>query len=175
MLDSPSSILTQRFELLKKKFSPRRHQRSSSILHGENDHEMKTKVKLSKRKHQKCFYSAEQYKIIERAKTCMVRLESTHRQSLTLNTTYLIGKTMDEQIILLPKQLIEQANVITLTDDGDFRRQEQTNYLPSIDYSDISEDDEVIEPFRKKEIFKSTKTPYTSQGNVVTCITGSFN
>jgi hypothetical protein len=171
---SQSSILTQRLETLKKGFSRhRRHRRSSSILHSDNNHEMKSKTKLLKRNHRKCFYSSEQYKTIERAKRCIVKLESTYRQNLKLNTTYLIGKTLEEQMILLPKQLLEQANIITITDDN-ILQQEQTNNLSSIDYSDIS-DDEDIEPLRKKELFKPTKTTYTSQGNVVTCITGSFN
>jgi hypothetical protein len=96
----------------------------------------------------------------------MVKLESTYRQNLKLNTTYLIGMTLEEQMVLLPKQLIEQANVITMTDDDSL--QEQTN-------NSSSTDDDDIEPLRKQENFKSTKTPYTSQGNVVTCVTGSFN
>ena len=76
-------------------------------------------------------------------------------------------------MILLPKQLIEQANVITIT-DNDVLQQQQTNILPSTDYSDISDDDD-FEPLRKKGPFKPTKTAYTSHGNLVTCITGSFN
>jgi hypothetical protein len=179
---SSSSTLTQRFETLKKKFSGhRRHRHSSSTsnsLQNENNHKIKNKIKLFKRNHQKYFYSAEQYKIIEKAKHCRVILEPTYRQDLKLNTTYLIGKTIEGQMILLPKQLIEQANVITITDNDisqqQQQQQEQTNNLSSIDYSDIS-DDEDIEPSRKKGIFKTSKTTYTSQGNVVTCITGSFN
>jgi hypothetical protein len=184
MVDSSpsSSTLTQRFELLKKTFSStsthHHRRRSSSIihsLHGENVHENENQIKSFKRHRRKFYYSTEQYKTIERAKSCMVTLESTYRQSLELNTTYLIGKTLEGQTILLPKQLIEQANVITITDDDDILQQEQINILPSIDYSDISDDDEGIEPLRKKGTFNSTKTAYTSQGNVVTCITGSFD
>jgi len=173
---SQSSILTQRLETLKKKFSRHRRRRSSSTshsLHSDNNHKMKSKIKLFKKNHRKYFYSSEQYKTIERAKRCIVKLESTYRQSLNLNTTYLIGKTLEGQMILLPKQLIEQANIITITDDN-ILEQEQTNNLSSIDYSDIS-DDEGLEPSRKKGLFKPSKTTYTSQGNVVTCITGSFN
>jgi hypothetical protein len=97
----------------------------------------------------------------------MVKLESTYRQNLELNTTYLIGNTLEGQTILLPKQLIEQANLITIANDDSL---EETNNLSSTD-----NDDEEIESSKIKENFKSIKTPYTSQGNVVTCITGSFN
>jgi len=136
---------------------------------------MKSKIKLFKKNHRKYFYSSEQYKTIERAKRCIVKLESTYRQSLNLNTTYLIGKTLEGQMILLPKQLIEQADVITITDNHNIHlQQEQLNNSSSMDYSDIS-DDEDITPSKTKGTFKPTKTPYTSQGNVVTCITGSFN
>jgi hypothetical protein len=84
----------------------------------------------------------------------MVSLESTFRNNIELNTTYLIGKTIEGQVVLLPKQLIEQANVVT---------------------EDSSDDDDDINPSKKKGTFKTTKTAYTSQGNVVTCITGSFD
>jgi hypothetical protein len=120
-----------------------------------------------KRRHRKCFYSTEQYKTIEKAKRCRVTLESTYRHGLQLNTTYLIGTTIEGQMILLPKQLIQLT-------DNDILQQQQTNILLSKDYSDIS-DEEDIEPRRKKKIFKPTKTAYASHGNVVTCITGSFN
>jgi len=130
-------------------------------------------MKSFKRRHRKCFYSTEQYKTIEKAKRCRVTLESTYRHNLQLNTTYLIGTTIEGQMILLPKQLIEQANVIGMT-DNDILQQQQTNVLLSTDYSDIS-DDEDLETRRKKKIFKPTKTAYASHGNVVTCITGSFN
>jgi hypothetical protein len=169
MLDSTSSSssLTQRFETIKKSFSRHRRQRSSSISPIENEHKIKNKIKLNKRNNQKCFYSSQRYQTIERAKSCMVKLESTYRQNLELNTTYLIGNTLEGQTILLPKQLIEQANLITIENDDSL---EETNNLSSTD-----NDDEEIESSKIKENFKSIKTPYTSQGNVVTCITGSFN
>ena len=97
----------------------------------------------------------------------MVKLESNFRQNLKLNTTYLIGTTVEEQMVLLPKQLIEQANVITIPDDDSL--QEQINHSSSTDGEDESES------LQKREHFRSSKTPYTSQGNVVTCVTGSFN
>jgi hypothetical protein len=184
MVDSSpsSSTLTQRFESLKKTFSSsihpppsRRRRRSSSIahsLHGENVHENENQIKSFKRHRRKFYYSTEQYNTIERAKTCMVTLESTYRQNLELNTTYLVGKTLEGQMILLPKQLIEQANVITVT-DNDILQHEQIDILPSTNYSDMSDED--TEPLRKKGTFKTTNKAYTSQGNVVTCITGSFD
>lgn len=61
-------------------------------------------------------------------------------------------------MILLPKDLIEQANIITMDEN-------------QIDLSD----EETIEPSRKQGEFQSNKSAYTSQGNVVTCVTGSFN
>lgn len=61
-------------------------------------------------------------------------------------------------MILLPKDLIEQANIITMDEN-------------QIDLSD----EETIEPSRKQGEFQSSKFAYTSQGNVVTCVTGSFN
>lgn len=176
---SSSSSLTQRLDMLKKSVSThqQRRQRYRSTSHSDNNHEIKNQIKLLKRNHQKCFYSTEQYKTIEKAKRCIVKLESTYRQDLKLNTTYLIGKTLEGQTILLPKQLIEQANIITLSDNN-ILEQEQINSSSSKDHSDISDDDdddEDLELSRKNKVFKSTKTTYTSQGNVVTCITGSFN
>ena len=155
MLDSTSSsTLFERFEAIKKSFSRhrRRRPRSSSISTSENNHEITHQMKLVKQHDDKYFYSS-----VEQAKCCMVTLESTYRENLEQNTTYLIGKSREGQMILFPKQLIEQVNGITMTDDLE------------------QSDDETIEPLRKKGSFKSTKTPYTSQGNIVTCVTGSFN
>ena len=170
---SSSSSLTQRLEAIKKSFS-RSHQRSSSTSTIENERKIKNKLKSTKRNTRKCFYSSEQDETFERAKSCMVSLESTYRENLKLNTTYLIGTTLEEQIVLLPKQLIEQANVITITDDDNV--QDHTNNSSSTEYSDNdNDDDDEIVRSKTRENFQSTKTPYTSQGNVVTCITGSFN
>ncbi|CAF0754565.1 unnamed protein product [Adineta steineri] len=183
ILDSSSTTatLTQRLDSLKKTFSssfpthrrPRRlHSSSTSLtLHGKNDHENENQLKTLKRHRQKLFYSTKQYQTIEKAKRCRVSLESTYRDNLQLNTTYLIRTINDGQMILLPKKLLEQANIIPII-DNDILQQQQTNILHSTDYSDLS-DDEDKEPLREKGIFKSTKTAYTSHGNVVTSLTNT--
>ena len=66
-------------------------------------------------------------------------LESTYRHTLELNTTYLVGKTREGHMILLPKHLIEHANLITFLDQDVLRKQQQhNNRLPPIEYSDVS-------------------------------------
>ncbi|CAF0933838.1 unnamed protein product [Rotaria sp. Silwood1] len=202
MVDSPasSSTLLQRLESLKKAFSTpihhhhhhyrrRRRLHSSSTLHsshGKNNHKNETKKKSFKQRRRKVFYSTEQHQTIEQSKRCIVTLESSYRNNLELNTTYLIGKTTEGQIILVPKQLIEPDNIITITDNIILQQQEP-NIMPSMNYSDMSidsnddddddddNDENDIEPLTKKGTFKTTKTAYTSQGNVVTCVTGSFD
>ncbi|CAF2965068.1 unnamed protein product [Rotaria sp. Silwood2] len=193
MIDLPASspTLIQRLESLKKTFSTpihhhhhhhhhhrRRRLHSSSTLHsshGTNNHKNETEIKLLKPRRRKVFYSTAQHQTIEQSKRCIVTLESTYRHNLELNTTYLIGKTIEGQIILVPKQLIEPDNIITITDNIILQQQE-SNITPSMNYSDVpNDDDDDIEPFTKTETFKTTKTAYTSQGNVVTCVTGSFD
>ncbi|CAF1305452.1 unnamed protein product [Rotaria sordida] len=194
MLDSPasSSTLIQRLESLKKTFATpihhhhhhhrhhhRRRLHSSSALHSshsKNNHKNETKKKSFKRHHRKIFYSTKQHQTIEQSKRCIVTLESTYRQNLELNTTYLIGKTIEGQIILLQKQLIEPDNIITITDDI-ILQQQKPNIISSLNSSVKSNDDDEdeIESLKKKGPFETTKTAYTSQGNVVTCITGSFD
>ena len=115
----------------------------------------------SKRQRGKLFYSSEQYETIERAKRCRVTLESTYRDNLALNTTYLVGKTLEGQMFILSKQLLEQADATA-----------------KISREDEDEDDESIQSTRPSTISRSFQirpTTYTSQGNVVTCITGSFD
>ncbi|CAF1423705.1 unnamed protein product [Rotaria magnacalcarata] len=185
-LPSSSEALIQRLESLKKTFSlpivqprGRGHPRSLSSV---NKHKNENKTKLSKRNCRQVSYSDEQLQTIEQAKhPCIVKLETTYRHSLELNTTYLIHKTIDGQMILVPKKLIEQEGLNSITDDIILQRL-NTDSIPSTNYSDISNDDdndnddeEDIEPCKKKRIFKTAKTTYTSQGNVVTCVTGSFN
>ncbi|CAF0899500.1 unnamed protein product [Adineta ricciae] len=176
VLDShPSStILAQRFESLKKTFSSsspshrqrcrRRHRQSSSTsstFHGENDHGNVNELKAVKRRRRKLFYSTEQYQTIVNAKRCRVSLESTYRYSLQLNTTYLIRTLNDGQMILLPKELFERIS--------------DKSILPSTDYSQVSDDGEDLETPKEPSLFQSSKTSYASHGNVVTCVTGSFN
>jgi hypothetical protein len=67
--------------------------------------------------------------------------------------------------MLLPKQLIEQANVITLNENNNIIEDEQIED----NQSDISDNNEQI------SVTDIIKTPYISQGNVVRCVTGSFD
>lgn len=180
---SSSSILVQRLESLKSTFSkpirrgrgrpPHRH----SSTH-ENKRKDKNKTKLLKRTRQKVSHSNKRFRTVESiSRDCIVKLESTYRHSLELDTTYIIGKTNDGQTVLLPKKLIEQENLVTLADNLIPRRL-KTDSASSTNESDISDngktsDDEKL--CKKKKIFNTTKTAYTSQGNVVTCVTGSFN
>lgn len=112
-----------------------------------------------KRQRGKLFYSTEQYETIERAKRCRVTLESTYRDNLALNTTYLVGKTLEGQMFLLSKQLLEQADATSkISREGE----------------DEDDDDEQSSRTPAR-VFQTRQTTYTSQGNVVTCITGSFD
>ncbi|UJR27983.1 hypothetical protein I4U23_009241 [Adineta vaga] len=175
---SSSSILTQRLDSLKKTFTSsssshhrrrRHHSQSSSTsptCHGKNDHEDANQLKLVKRHRRKLFYSTERYQTIEKAKRCRVSLESSYRHNLQLDKTYLIRTTNEGQMILLSKDLLEEANVLAISN---------TNLSSSTDYSNVSDDDDNLESTRKTSSFQFTKTSYTSHGNVVTCVTGSFN
>jgi hypothetical protein len=66
--------------------------------------------------------------------------------------------------MLLPKQLIEQANVITINENNIIEEEEiNMNHL------DISDENKQI------SVTDILKTNYISQGNVVRCVTGSFD
>jgi len=66
--------------------------------------------------------------------------------------------------MLLPKQLIEQANVITINENNIIEEEEiNMNHL------DISDENKQI------SVTDILKTSYISQGNVVRCVTGSFD
>jgi hypothetical protein len=108
------------------------------------------------------------YKLIEESKHCIVGLETTYRDGLELNTTYLVGKTLEGETMLLPKQLIEQANVITISEDNIIENEQIDN-----NHSDIS--DENNNDHEQLSVTDILKTPYISQGNVVRCVTGSFD
>lgn len=182
MNTSPSSTLTQRLQSIKEGFSgstchrrrrgggPSQSSSTSPSLHVQSNHGQQ--MKSFKRHRQKLFYSTEHYKTLERAKRCTVTLESNYRHNLELNTTYLIGKTTEGQMFLLPKQLVEQANTAMSTDGSAVHES-----FPAIDYSDVSEDEEseCKTPSRKSGTFQTAKSAYSSQGNIVTCVTGSFN
>lgn len=92
--------------------------------------------------------------LINDSKYCIVALETTYRDALELNTTYLLGKTFEGETMLLPKQLIEQADSFSMNE----------NPQPS--------DHDEHTPISMSEILKTT---YSSHGNVVRCVTGSFN
>lgn len=155
-----SSDLTQRFETIRKTYSRRQRSlstsSSSSSSHGENKHKIKRKIKVIKRRNRNCFPHDN---VNQQGKSCIVSLESTYRENLKANTTYLIGKTFEGQTILLPKDLLEQSNL-------------QTDRNSSTDDND---DDKPCSLSNSKDCFQLTKTPYTSQGNLVKCVTGSFN
>ncbi|CAF5225730.1 unnamed protein product, partial [Rotaria magnacalcarata] len=85
-LYTSSSTLNQRLENLKLSFSNRTQHKKSSYY----------------------------YQLIENSKRCIVALETNYRDALELNTTYLVGKTLEGETMLLPKQLMEQGDVITI-------------------------------------------------------------
>lgn len=155
MNSTSSSRLCERLAAIQKSLTHRTNRSRSSS--SESEHEIQTKkIKIVKRNDRK---SLKQDPLIDTSRCCAVSLESTYRENLKSNTTYLIGKTHEGQMILLPKDLIEQANIMTIDE----------NQVVSLS------DEEQLEPSRKQGEFQSSKSAYTSQGNVVTCITGSFN
>ncbi|CAF1037693.1 unnamed protein product [Rotaria sordida] len=136
----PTSTLNQRLENLKSLFSNKiQHNKTSNY-----------------------------YKLIEDSKYCIVGLETTYRDGLELNTTYLVGKTLDGETILLPKQLMEQANVITINENN-IIEDEQIDEKNS-DISNENEDND-----KQTSVQEILKTSYVSEGNVVRCVTGSFD
>ena len=170
-LSSSSSILIQRFEFLKRTFSSLNNNHKHRCLHLSYRKKNKS-LKLHRRK---ISHSIK----VKRTKQCIVALESTYRHNLQLNTTYIIGKTIEGQSILLPKQIIEHDNIITLM-DNEIVQHEKMNISSAMNYSDISNDEEEDKDdnkklFRKNDTSQTTRMGYTSQGNVVTCVTGSFD
>lgn len=104
--------------------------------------------------------------LIEDSKYCIVGLETTYRDALEMNTTYLVGKTLEGETMLLPKQLMEQANIITMDE----------NHQPSDD--DEQQMEESLSKLNEHSHISMTdilKTTYSSHGNIVRCVTGSFN
>jgi hypothetical protein len=97
-----------------------------------------------------------------------VALETNYRDALELNTTYLVGKTLEGETMLLPKQLMEQANVITISENNLLEDDQIED-----NHSDISDDDD--DDQKQISVTDIIKTPYISQGNVVRCVTGSFD
>ena len=96
-------------------------------------------------------------------------LETTYRDGLQSDTTYLIGQTMEGETILLPKQMMEQANVITI---GENELLEDAVGRESA--LDIQEDEDgPSSPIRGT--FDMPAVGYASRGNLVTCVTGSFD
>ncbi|CAF0919223.1 unnamed protein product [Adineta steineri] len=153
---------------------------SSSSLLNQRLENLKLSFSIKTQRHNKSSY----YKLIEDSKRCIVALETTYRDALELNTTYLVGKTLEGETMLLPKQLIEQANVITINDDHSIKEEEEGEEEEEGDDEDDTEELDKIHldiANENKHDEKQTsvkdiiKTPYISQGNVVRCVTGSFD
>ncbi len=110
------------------------------------------------------------YQLIENSKHCIVALETTYRDGLEFNTTYLVGETLEGETMLLPKQLIEQANIITINENNLIDDEQIENNH----HSDISDENE-NDHDKQISVTDIIKTSYISQGNVVRCVTGSFD
>lgn len=161
----------QRFQNLKDKFlSSTVNRTRRRTIHDRNG---SNSERSSKRQRKSISCSSEHHQIVEQAKSCQVLLESTYRHDLQLNTTYFLVETIAGQTILLSKSVLEESNLISLMDSNKNRRENNDQ----IDYqSEESEVEEDRNKFRQSiDIFHSMQTPYRSQGNVVTCVTGSFN
>ena len=118
---------------------------------------------VSKKSSSLSFYYSQ---LIENSKHCIVALESTFRDALEMNTTYLVGKTLEGETMLLPKQLIEQGNIVTIDETSPLLNDDEPiEESPSVDYL----------PPQITSVTDILKTPYISQGNVVRCVTGSFD
>ncbi|CAF4099531.1 unnamed protein product, partial [Rotaria magnacalcarata] len=114
-LYTSSSTLNQRLENLKLSFSNRTQHKKSSYY----------------------------YQLIENSKRCIVALETNYRDALELNTTYLVGKTLEGETMLLPKQLMEQGDVITIGENStiDNERLDEINSHLSVEQrSDVYDD-----------------------------------
>ena len=122
----------------------------------------------SKRRRQNFFYSSEHLQTIERAKHCQVLLESSYREQLQLNTTYFIVETVEGEMFLAPKTLFDHNPLMSLIDSDETEKENEL--------SEISDDEDLIRSQKAIDVFHTVmQTPYRSLGNVVTCITGSFN
>ena len=147
-----ASTLTERLERLKNHFhSFPKHSavsRATSSLPSNNVYSLKS--------------SKEYYQLIENSKRCIVGLETTFRDGLELNTTYLIGQTLEGETMLFPKQMLEQGNVIPISETDLIEEVEETPSPPPT-------------PAPSEPTFEMSKTPYACRGNLVTCVTGSFD
>ncbi|CAF5006432.1 unnamed protein product, partial [Rotaria sp. Silwood1] len=92
------------------------------------------------------------YKLIEDSKRCIIALETTYRDGLELNTTYLVGKTLDGETMLLPKQLMEQANVITINENNTIEDEQTDEKYLDISYEKEDNDKQTS----VKEILKAS-------------------
>lgn len=90
-----------------------------------------------------------------------------------MNTTYLVGKTLEGETMLLPKQLIEQGDIITINENDQFLHNEQIE--ESLSNDDDNSPLPTSPPPQITSVTDILKTPYISQGNVVRCVTGSFD
>lgn len=136
----------------------------SSLTFNQRLESLKSKYSIHYKEKKPSFSSSFYYhQLIENSKRCIVGLETTYRDDLELNTTYVVGQTLEGETMLLPKQLMEQANIITINEDNILEDEpiENNNHL------DISD--------KQISVTDIMKTPYISQGNVVRCVTGSFD
>ncbi|CAF1196256.1 unnamed protein product, partial [Rotaria sordida] len=108
------------------------------------------------------------YKLIKDSKHCIVGLETTYRDGLELITTYFVEKTLDGEAILLSKQLMKQANVIVINENNTIEDEQIDE--KHLDISNENEDDD-----KQTSVKEILKTSYVSEGNVVRCVTKSFD
>ncbi|CAF1307518.1 unnamed protein product [Rotaria sordida] len=102
------------------------------------------------------------------SKHCIVGLETTYRDGLELITTYFVEKTLDGEAILLSKQLMKQANGIVINENNTIEDEQIDE--KHLDISNENEDDD-----KQTSVKEILKTSYVSEGNVVRCVTKSFD
>ena len=176
-MPSVASSLSQRLETLKSHLSSASSGSDLSSKRNLSAYYQHEKATYSKAT---CLFSKEYYQLIENSKHCIVALETTFRDALELNTTYVIGQTMAGETMLLPKQLMEQANVITIDENDLIEAAEEAtqNILSDTHRSDDKDDDDDNRPPPSSTMqgtFDMVKIPYACHGNLVTCMTGSFD
>lgn len=91
--------------------------------------------------------------LIENSKNFIVALESNFRHDLQPNTTYLVEQTPHGQMLLVPKQTVEISDSTEILEENIENAEQENN----------------------QQIFPKHKLRYACYGNLVTCVTGSFN
>ncbi|CAF4963350.1 unnamed protein product, partial [Rotaria socialis] len=96
-----------------------------------------------------------------------------YRDALELNTTYLVGKTLEGETMLLPKQLMEQGDVITIGENNSIENEplvEINSHLSVEQRSDVYNDkyldlsNEIQPTYQKASVQDILKTSYISLG-----------